>query len=188
MHSVEDGFISPVIIQTETAALSIAEIRVVCREGYFGPDCGCSPRDDSTGHFTCAIDGTVVCLHGYQDPETNCVVEAPTSTTVQEATTTGSTHKVVSDTGTLPPFATASIAVGGSIGGFILLLIALVILVVLVSQCTRRRRTRRADSHISEHHCLVTPDSQNNSSCIFRLGFACKTICKPCMVSLYVQS
>ena len=32
---------------------------MVCREGYFGPDCGCSPRNDSTGHFT---SDTIVCL------------------------------------------------------------------------------------------------------------------------------
>ena len=31
--------------------------RVVCREGYFGPDCGCSALNDSTGHFTCETNG-----------------------------------------------------------------------------------------------------------------------------------
>ncbi len=54
--------------------------RVVCREGYFGPNCGCSPRDDSTGHFTCDTNGIKVCLPGYQNPSTNCVEEEGTTT------------------------------------------------------------------------------------------------------------
>ncbi len=48
---------------------------MVCKEGYFGPDCGCSPRNDSTGHFTCDENGTIVCLPGYQNTATNCVEE-----------------------------------------------------------------------------------------------------------------
>ena len=154
MNLVEDGFTLTVYIRTETAALKMEGIRVVCREGYFGPDCGCSPHNDSTGHFTCATDGTKVCLRGYQDPETNCIAEAPTSTTVEETTATGNTHVAVSATGSSPPFAIASIAVGGSAGGFILLLIVLVIFVVLLSQYTRRRRTRRVDSHISKYNTM----------------------------------
>ncbi len=50
----------------------------MCREGY--PNCGCSPRDDSTGHFTCDTNGNKVCILGYQDPETNCVEEEVTTT------------------------------------------------------------------------------------------------------------
>ncbi len=53
-------------------------VRVVCREGYFGPDCGCTPRDDSTGHFTCDVNGAIVCLPGYQNTATNCVEEVIT--------------------------------------------------------------------------------------------------------------
>ena len=126
MHSVEDGFISPVIIQTETAALSIAEIRVVCREGYFGPDCGCSPRNDSTGHFTCATDGTVVCLHGYQDPDTNCTVEALTAFV-----------------GRPSPLAILSIAVGGALGGVALMVIIVSAVVVVVCMCVSRSKRKR---------------------------------------------
>ena len=47
-----------------------------CKENYTGSDCGimvCEPRDDSTGHFKCDINGNKVCLPGYQNPETNCI-------------------------------------------------------------------------------------------------------------------
>ena len=29
-------------------------------------------RNDSTGHFTCTPGGEIVCLDGYQSPDTNC--------------------------------------------------------------------------------------------------------------------
>ena len=51
-------------------------IRVVCKENYTGSDCGdmiCEQQDDSTGHFTCDVNGNKVCLPGYQNPGTNCV-------------------------------------------------------------------------------------------------------------------
>ncbi len=40
--------------------LTTGGVRVVCREGYFGPDCGCTPRDYSTGHFTCDVNGASI--------------------------------------------------------------------------------------------------------------------------------
>ncbi len=57
----------------ERTSVVIRGLGVVCREGYFGPDCGCTPRDDSTGHFTCDVNGTIVCLPGYQNTSTNCL-------------------------------------------------------------------------------------------------------------------
>ncbi len=62
--------------------------RVVSREGYFGPNCGCSPRNDSTGHLTCDTNGIKVCRPGYQNHQTNCVEEVlitpePTTETAQ---------------------------------------------------------------------------------------------------------
>ncbi len=76
----------------------------MCREGYFGPDCGCSPRDDSTGHFTCDTNGIKMCLPGYQNPQTNCVEEVlitpePTTETAQpkQQTTQRSTTAFVTE-------------------------------------------------------------------------------------------
>ena len=95
---------------------------MVCREGYFGPDCGCSPQNDSTGHFTCHINGTKVCLPGYQNPETNCmeVVQItselttesvqPTPHTIQQSTTTFITEAMttIGITNTLPTIMTTT--------------------------------------------------------------------------------
>ncbi len=73
---------SPLTIQTFGGlriVLTTGGVRVLCREGYFGPDCaGCTPRDDSTGHFTCDVNGAIVCLPGYQNTATNCVEEVTT--------------------------------------------------------------------------------------------------------------
>ena len=96
------------------AILSIT-IRVVCREGYFGPDCGCSPRNDSTGRFTCAADGTIVCLPGYQNPETNCTeVEEG----IQELTTAAdnavTTEKASASTTTVEDTAMTTMETNGS--------------------------------------------------------------------------
>ncbi len=67
-----------------------------------GPDCGCTSRDDFTGHFTCDTNGTKVCLPGYQNPETNCTEEVsitpdPTTESVPTASTlvTQTTTRIV---------------------------------------------------------------------------------------------
>ena len=65
----------------------------MCKEGYFGPDCGCTPRDDSTGHLTCDEDGTIMCLPGYQNTTTNCVEEE--GATPQPTTNTGTISEPV---------------------------------------------------------------------------------------------
>ena len=62
-------------------------IRVVCNENYTGSDCGdmiCEPQDDSSGHFTCDINGNKVCLPGYQNPGTNCVEAVTTMITTTD--------------------------------------------------------------------------------------------------------
>ncbi|XP_064381976.1 uncharacterized protein LOC135330925 [Halichondria panicea] len=91
-------------------------LRVVCREGYFGPDCGCSPQNDSTGHFTCHINGTKVCLPGYQNPEINCTEEAlitpetsqPTPHTIQHTTFITEAMTTTGITNTLPTIMTTT--------------------------------------------------------------------------------
>ena len=47
-YTIQDIFVRPIVYSGERAFLLIRGIRVVCREGYFGPDCGCSTRNDST--------------------------------------------------------------------------------------------------------------------------------------------
>lgn len=50
--------------------------RVRCVSNYYDTACSqyCLARDDSSGHYTCdPNDGSIVCLAGYEHPETNCV-------------------------------------------------------------------------------------------------------------------
>ena len=135
----------------------------MCREGYFGPDCGCSPRDDSTGHFTCDTNGIKVCLPGYQNPQTNCVEEptteplttnnqadtettdtdteaATTDTNTEAATTHTNTEAATRSTTTEPPSSTNNtaslpIAVGGTVGGLVLITHLIVAIIVIAFVC-----------------------------------------------------
>ncbi|KRX68081.1 Neurogenic locus protein delta, partial [Trichinella sp. T9] len=47
------------------------QLRVVCDDHYYGPHCNvfCKDKDDSGGHYTCAKNGTKVCLAGWQAPK-----------------------------------------------------------------------------------------------------------------------
>ena len=49
-------------------------VSVSCTGGFSGPRCDCMSRNDSTGHFECDTNGEKVCLTGYQDPASNCIV------------------------------------------------------------------------------------------------------------------
>ncbi len=129
-YTVQDTFMRPIVNSGEQTFLLIRGIRVVCREGYFGPDCGCSTRNDSTGHFTCDTNSTKVCFPGYQNPETNCVEEErstqePAITMSSSlATTTISSRSAIADI--IP------IIGGGVAGGLLVLLLMLTVNVVLV--------------------------------------------------------
>ena len=129
-------------------------IRVVCREGYFGPDCGCSPRNDSTGHFTCAANGTIVCLPGYQNPETNCtevegttqeptnrVITQPQSSTTNMEDETMTTMDTTGSMAATPSIGMDIIPIvaGGVAGGLVLLMLILIVNIVLVVLFVRSR-------------------------------------------------
>ena len=45
-----------------------------CAINFYGSSCAtyCQERDDETGHYSCASDGSRECLNGYTDPTTNC--------------------------------------------------------------------------------------------------------------------
>ncbi len=116
----------------------------MCREGYFGPDCGCSPRDDSTGHFTCDTNGTKVCL-SYQNPETNCVEEGTTTeplttnnqadTETTDTNTEAATPESTSNSDVCPSAACTDIVpivAGGVAGGLVVLVLILIVNIVLV--------------------------------------------------------
>ena len=49
--------------------------RVQCTASFFLDDCSrfCQPRDDSSGHYTCGVNGQLSCLEGWQDTATNCL-------------------------------------------------------------------------------------------------------------------
>ena len=157
------------------ASLTLS-IRVVCKESYTGSDCGnmiCEPRDDSTGHFTCDINGKKVCLPGYQNPGTNCVeavtimiptttMEANTMETVSVTTQTfdnGYTTMTYSIQTTPPPSTTTSapapvgmdivpIAAGAAVGGLVVILILIVIIaiaVLLVAKAKNKRTIERIE-------------------------------------------
>ena len=126
---------------------------MVCKEGYFGPDCGCTPQDDSTGHFTCDEDGTIVCLPCYQNTATNCVEEVITPdpiTTTVTATTDNipTTVSIVTDFNTSEmgstrdAFTTVNVSkndgdivpivAGGVAGGLVILLLILIVNILVV--------------------------------------------------------
>lgn len=48
--------------------------QVSCAINYYGSDCStiCMPVDDSTGHYRCTQNGTIECLSGYQNAQSNC--------------------------------------------------------------------------------------------------------------------
>lgn len=62
-----------------TISALVSSVSVACEGGFFGADCNtfCIKRDDSTGHFECGADGSIVCLAGYQNPATNCTECVP---------------------------------------------------------------------------------------------------------------
>ncbi len=111
--------------------------RVVCREGYFGPNCGCSPRNDYTGHFTCDTNGTKVCLPGYQNPQTNCVLVIKAMTTIEltNIMQTRSTNEPPTADYELP------IAVGGAVGGLVVVVIIILIIILLALKIKRRKKS-----------------------------------------------
>ena len=54
--------------------------QVICAINFFGPDCNsvCQGRDDAFGHFTCdPVNGSAVCLPGYQNLAVNCTECVP---------------------------------------------------------------------------------------------------------------
>ena len=134
-------------------------VRIVCKENYIGSDCGisvCEPQDDSTGHFNCTINGSKVCLPGYQIPETNCVEVVPTMIPTTE--TTISTMETTS-IHTTPPSTTTStttpvgmdivpIAAGATTACLVILLLILIIntmAVALIKKSRNRRQPLRVE-------------------------------------------
>lgn len=71
-----------------TVSALVSQVSVTCEGTFFGTDCNtfCIMRDDSTGHFRCDEDGNIVCLSGYQNPDTNCTecVPAPNCCMLRE--------------------------------------------------------------------------------------------------------
>lgn len=46
-----------------------------CWDHFYGRNCDvyCRPTNDSRGHFTCGLNGEIVCLMGWQDPANHCL-------------------------------------------------------------------------------------------------------------------
>ena len=50
-----------------------------CSSNYYSQSCNlnptatCTPTNDCTGHYTCDINGQIVCNNGFYDPSTFCV-------------------------------------------------------------------------------------------------------------------
>ena len=125
-------------INGQRTSILIFDLRVVCKKGYFGPDCGCTPQDDSTGHFTCDENGTIVCLPGYQNTTTNCVEEVitPEPTTDLETISDTSTMEQVTvddicpeNSGDIVPIVVGVVAGGLAV---LLLILSIIINIVLV--------------------------------------------------------
>ncbi len=108
----------------------------MCKEGYFGPDCGilCTSRNDSTGHFTCDTNGIKVCLPGYQNPETICVEEEE-NTVTPKPSSTNIVIELTSNSDVSPSAAGADIVpivAGGVAAGLVVLVLILIVNIVLV--------------------------------------------------------
>ncbi len=74
-----DGSVVPIVdVIPLTGEHSIAQIIVQmfyrCAINFYGSSCAtyCQERDDDRGHYSCASDGSRLCLDGYTDPTTNC--------------------------------------------------------------------------------------------------------------------
>ena len=53
----------------------LVRFRVTCQRDYYGRNCSTfciAQNDDSFGHFSCNQDGTIQCLEGFQNPQSNC--------------------------------------------------------------------------------------------------------------------
>ena len=167
-------------------------IRLVCREGYFGPDCGCSPRNDSTGRFTCAANGTVVCLPGYQNPETNCTeVEGATQgpTTIETTMTTettimttqsGSGTTNMEDVTAMETTATTlsvgmdivPIVAGGVAGGLVLLVLILIVNIVFVMLFVRSKYAKQKTETTGNNNYSAIHNSPRTRNRTVTLCFA----------------
>ena len=50
--------------------------RVSCAANFYGSDCGtnCVSTDDGTGHYTCGSNGEKICISGWSNPNSNCLI------------------------------------------------------------------------------------------------------------------
>ncbi len=121
------------------ALLRVTDFTIACKEGYYGPDCSisCTPRDDSTGHFTCDEDGTILCLPGYQNTTTNCVEEVAVTADVTQMSPLPESTTAQGDQDTA---AVVPMAVGGAVGGSILLLFIIVGLIAVIALACKSRK------------------------------------------------
>jgi hypothetical protein len=59
-------------------------VALKCSPNYFSQSCNsiptssCTPTNDCTGHYTCDLNGQIVCNNGFIDPSTFCVKPNPT--------------------------------------------------------------------------------------------------------------
>ena len=74
-----DGSVAPInVVVPLTGEHGTAQIIIHmfyrCAVNFYGSSCAtyCQERDDDTGHYSCASDGSRQCLNGYTDPMTNC--------------------------------------------------------------------------------------------------------------------
>ena len=129
-----------------------------CATNFYGSSCAtyCQERDDETGHYSCASDGSRECLNGYTDPMTNCTNPEDGGKTGQDShnlrnqmehTTIGvqdiePTRRATSESAEEAELlSVADILVIVNIGMLdVLLLMGLVLLAVTIAKMTRRHR------------------------------------------------
>ncbi len=163
------GDIAVVAVFGSISLFYIKDILVSCKEGYFGPDCGtpCTPRDNSTGHFTCNVNGAIVCLPGYQNTTTNCVDEMAKPLTTQSNTeVTPSTESTTTGQGDREAVV-VPMAVGGAVGGsaLLLLIVGFVIVVVLVWRSKRQRNVQPQGNALGIYVVYVIMLSYPSTQC-----------------------
>ena len=74
-----NGAFQEIKLQGENGLAIISfNLQVSCAQDGCQLKAGCLPRDDLFGHYTCADNGDLVCLPGFQNPTTDCTEMAPT--------------------------------------------------------------------------------------------------------------
>jgi hypothetical protein len=165
-----DGSVAPIVDTIPlTGEHGIAQIIIQmfyrCAMNFYGSSCAihCQERDDDTGHYSCASDGSRLCLDGYTDPTTNCtkpeeqeggtkagqdfqnprnLTETENVTVICVQSNEPTMTRSTSESAEVPSVADIVVIVNSGVLD-VLLLVGVVLLAVTIAKMTHRRRRSR---------------------------------------------